>query len=340
VVALGGEGGLSSRVAATGARVVHLHMRPGVASPLALWRLRRLMHDLQPHLIHGWMYHANVVAAVAAQATRFPVIWAIHHSLHALSGERPITRLVIKAGARMSARPAAVVYVARSSAMQHEQLGYRREKTRVIPNGFDSAQFRPDAQQRQRLRAEWRVAPNTLAIGLVARLHPIKDHDNFLRAAALFALQCPDAVFILVGDGLEVTNAELAERIATLGLTDRVRLCGRRNDMTAVNAAFDVASCSSWSESFPNAIGEAMACGVVCAATDVGDIRDIIGDTGVVVPARNPEALCDAWKQLAVLGEDGRRTLGERARHRVIERYSLATVTEQYETLYQQVIRG
>ena len=180
---------------------------------------------------------------------------------------------------------------------------------------------------------------DALLIGLVARVHPIKDHANFLRAAALFAVTCPQALFVLVGDGADTSNSALGCLIDELQLRERVRLCGRRTDIAAINAALDIATSSSWSEAFPNAIGEAMACGVPCVATDVGDVREMIGDTGVVVPPRDAPALAAGWSQLAALDAPARRALGQRARQRVIERYSLKSVSDQYADLYMSLKR-
>lgn len=340
VVALGGEGALSERVVVAGARLVCLHMIPSAPNPVALLRLRRLMREERPNLVHGWMYHANVAASLAAYGTALPVLWGIRHSVYVLAEEKLLTRLVILAGARVSARTSAVVYNARISARQHEALGYRSDKALVIPNGFDTEQFRPDAARGAQFRREWDIPLEALVVGLVARLHPVKGHDSFLRAATLFVNSCPNVVFVLAGDGLDATNAAMVERLASLGLSDRVRLCGRQLDTAAVNAALDIATCSSSSEAFPNTIGEAMACGVPCVATDVGDVREIMGDTGLVVPSRDPEALCAGWLHLARIGEEGRRALGARARQRIIERYSIRSVSQQYTDLYRRIGGG
>ncbi len=181
------------------------------------------------------------------------------------------------------------------------------------------------------------IAQDALAIGLVARVHPVKDHANFLRAAAQFAAEHTNAVFVLVGDGADQSNPELAGLIDELQLRDKVRLCGRRTDIAAVDNALDIASSSSWGEAFPNAIAEAMACGTPCVATDVGDVRDIIGETGVVVPPRDPIALSEGWARLAALGAEGRRELGQRARQRIIDRYSLAANAQAYAELWRSL---
>src|SRR5205823_8210436 len=138
-----------------------------------------------------------------------------------------------------------------------------------------------------------------------------KDHRTFLAAAARLAASEPRARFVLSGTGTEPANRELTDAIARLGLADRVVLLGERHDMPAFFAALDICALSSaYGEGCPNVLGEAMACGVPCVATDVGDSAAVIGDTGVVVPARDPAALAAGIERLIGLGAGGRQALG------------------------------
>lgn len=333
VIALGGPAALSARVAAV-AELHHLGISPGRLRMGDVWRLRHIIRAAAADVVHGWMYHANIASSLASVGLGVPEVWGIRHSIHALSNEKRSTRMVIRGGAWLSRMPRHIVYNSLESSRQHEAAGYASAKTRVVPNGFDTSAFRPETSLRERVRAELAIPHEALLIGLVARVHPVKDHANFLNAAALFVAGCPQAHFILVGDGADAGNTLLAGLIDTLGLRGHVRLCGRRTDVVAINAALDIATSSSWSEAFPNTIGEAMACGVPCVATDVGDVREIIGDTGVVVPPRDAPALAEGWTQLANLDAPARQALGLRARQRVIERYSLGAVSGQYAGLY------
>lgn len=338
VVALGGVGSLSARVSAV-AELHHLGITRSRPRPRDLWRLRRILRASATDVIHGWMYHANIAASLAAIKLGLPLLWGIRQSLYDIEMERRLTRLVINVGARLSGRPQYILYNSVVSAHQHEVAGYDSNRTKVIPNGFDTVAFQPDDSARLHIRAELMVPDDALLIGLVARVHPMKDHVNFLRAASVFVEQHPDAYFVLVGDGADVSNTSLAELAAELGLLERLRWCGRRTDVAAINAALDIAcSSSSWGEAFPNAVGEAMACGIPCVATDVGDIPQIIGDTGVVVPARDAGALAAGWAQLAALDSSARRALGMRARQRIVDRYSLEAVGQQFADLYASLI--
>jgi glycosyltransferase involved in cell wall biosynthesis len=188
------------------------------------------------------------------------------------------------------------------------------------------------------VRSELNVNPDTLLIGLVARLHPMKDHETFLRAAALLHAELPEARFLLVGHGTG-PDSVLASRVKALGLQDAVKMLGERADVVRLTAALDIACCTSYSEGFPNSLGEAMACEVPCVTTDVGDCATLVADTGVVIPTRSPAALVDAWRGLHKMGAAGRRALGRAARTRIAERFDMRLITRQYERLYERVGR-
>jgi glycosyltransferase involved in cell wall biosynthesis len=338
VIALGGENALSARAAGS-ATVHHLGMRAGRFALGDALRLRRLIRDAQPDVIHGWMYHANLMAAIAGIGLGIPMVWGIRHSLHDFALEKRTMRWVIRLSAWLSRLPARILYNSAVSAAQHAAFGFSERRAEVIPNGFETQAFAPDEAARHRIRAELAIPPDSLAVGLIARVHPMKDHANFLRAAASFAQSNPRAVFVLVGVGADADNFRLLDLVRQLKLGEHLRLCGPRDDIAAIDNALDIAcSSSSWGEAFPNAIAEAMACGVPSVATDVGDVRQIVGDTGVVVPPRDAEALAKGWAKVAALGVEGRLSLGVRARARIIERYTLASIARQYADLYDSIV--
>jgi glycosyltransferase involved in cell wall biosynthesis len=218
-------------------------------------------------------------------------------------------------------------------------LGYRLDNSCVIPNGINVAEFVPSVESRSSVRSEFGLAEDALLIGLVGRYHPMKDHANFLQAAALLAKRHPEARFLLIGRGVDPENPVLRRQIQEMDLTGRAHLLGERNDMPRLAAALDVFSLSSaYGESFPNVIGEAMACGVSSVVTDVGDAVWIVGDAGRVVPPLDPQALAAAWQEMIDIGPAGRMALGRGARSRVIERFTLESVVARYHDLYETVL--
>ena len=338
VVVLGSEDALSERVVQS-AKLHYLDMRPGRAGPRDVMHLRRLLRRESAGLVHAWMYHAHLLTTLALWGQSTPHLWSVHHSLTDLATDKRMTRLVIRLNAMFSARPQRVLYASQLSASQHEDYGFSRAHTVVIPNGYDTNVLVPDPQARARIRQELDVPPDALLIGMVARVHPTKDHGNFLQAARHFQDSHPNSVFALVGDGASADNLELTGLIDTLQLREQVRLLGRRTDIPALNAAFDIATLASRGEAFPNAVAEAMSCGVPCVATNVGDVPVIVADAGVVVPPRDAVALSGGWKQLAALAPRDRQRLGARARQHIIENYTGSLRARRYAELYSSIVR-
>jgi glycosyltransferase involved in cell wall biosynthesis len=168
-------------------------------------------------------------------------------------------------------------------------------------------------------------------IGLVARFDPMKDHATALAALRMF----PEAHLVAAGKGVVPTNPALAAP----DLSGRLHLLGERRDVEELLPALDIATLSSaFGEGFPNVLGEAMACGIPCVATDVGDSKEVIDDTGLVVPPRDAGALSRAWRELARASDDRLASLGEAARARVVAHWSLPAVVRTYEETYRSML--
>ena len=346
VVSLGDEGTVGPRIAALGVPVHCLRLKRNAPNPFRTLSILPLARRIDPQLIQGWMYHGNLMANLAALALRKsasrnvprrkpPVLWNIRQTVYDLRRERWLTAKLIRQGARLSSGPAAIIYNSQTSASQHEELGYCADKRVVIPNGFDCQVLRPDEAARKAVRAELGISDDTVLVGLVARYHPMKDHIGFLKAAALVVQSHPQTRFVLAGAGVSYTQPELAEAIQQSKLGNRVILLGERWDIPRLNNAFDIGcSASAWGEGFSNSIGEAMACGVPCAVTDVGDSAHIVADSGFVAPPRAPEALASAVGRLVEIGRSGRQQLGAKARQRIETEFSLSAIVQNYENLY------
>jgi len=304
----------------------------------ALSHLDRHVREWRPDLLQGWMYHGNLAASVGAWRLGLPIVWGIRQSLADGVHDKWMTRRAIQAGAWLSPRAEAIVYPSATARQQHEKRGYSAEHGIVIPNGFDTALLRSDESRRIEMRAELGIEESAPVIAQVARYHSVKDYPTFLRAAARLAESLPRAVFVLVGEQIDSSNIELARLIAALNLGKRVRLLSRRSDIAGLMPGFDVLCLTSKSEAFPNVIGEAMSCGVPCVGTSVGDVAELIGDTGEVVPPGDAEAVAAAVGRVLALEPAARRTLGQRARQRIVDRYSIGEVARRYADLLHSVV--
>jgi glycosyltransferase involved in cell wall biosynthesis len=340
VVSLRNRGHLCERIEALGVPIYQVAMHLAFPTVTSCWRLIRLVRQLEPDLIVGWMYHSNLAALVggAFNNPSVPVIWNIRQSLNGFSYEKRATAALIRLSARLSKWPAKIIYNSRIAAAQHSAIGYDLQNSLVIPNGFLTSQFTPSQEARSSVRKELGVTDETVLIGLIGRYHPVKDHSNFLRAAALLLKSCPDVQFVLCGSGVNWLNPVLCKLIEDLELSERVHLLGQRQDIARIAAALDIATSSSCAESFPNVIGEAMSCGVPCIVTDVSDLLWIVGETGRVVPPRNPQALAATMQEVVELGPEYRQSLGRAARDRVLKYFPLNEIASLYESLYEELL--
>ncbi len=330
---------LAERMQAIGVRVRTLGMKRGVPNPLVVLRLARWIRESKPDVIHTWMYHANLVGALAARlAGNVPVVWGIHHAVLDARVDKRLTMLVNRSCAFLSQKlPARIVCCSQASLRIHQNLGYAAGKLTAIPNGFDLEQIKPDPTARVSVREELAIPADAILIGMAARFHPHKDHRNFLRAAARLRRQMPEVRFLLCGLDINWENSELVGWIEEEGLSDCCRLLGVRRDMPRLFAAMDIATSASLSEAFPVAIGEAMAAGTPCVVTDVGDSALIVGDTGEVVAPRDPEGLAERWRKLVEAGPEVRCRLGKAARRRVEQQFALPFVVDRYQAVYAQL---
>ena len=341
VVSLRDGGVYASRLRALGVPVYELGMRSGLPGPATIARLRALVRQHRPDLIQGWMYHGNLAASLAAiLAPGQPAVaWNVRHSLYQLSAEKPLTRQVIRGNRLLSSRPHAILYNSRLSREQHEAFGFSSTMGRVIANGFDTEALAPTSEQRAAARELIGIEESDVVVGHVARFHPMKDHAGFLRAALRVLERRPETRFLLLGRGVSFENPAL-RGIVPDALADRFIFLGERTDAHQLMHAMDILCMSSaWGEAFPNVLGEAMASGVPCVATDVGDSADIVGDTGRIAPPSQPDALAEALLEFLAISATERVAMGRAARQRIEARYALPAIVSQYAEMYNQLVQ-
>jgi glycosyltransferase involved in cell wall biosynthesis len=339
VISLTDLGPMARQIEACGVRARALGMKRGSANPFYLLRLAGWLRKSQPQVIQTWMYHADLVGGIAARlAGLSSVVWNIRHSeLHPETDKRS-TLWTARACARLSRRlPKRIVCCSEASRKFHADMGYAPDRMQVIPNGFDLNRFQSDPRQRVQTREALGIPQSAPVIGLIARKHAVKDHRNFMQAAGLLHRELPEVHFVLCGEGITSQDPELTAWAESAGIQQVCHLLGQREDIPQILNALDVATSSSSGEAFPNAVAEAMSCGIPCVVTDVGDSRFIVGETGRVVPPRVPAALAEGWSQLLGAGPDVRRRLGLAARERVEQNFGMAALVKQYQDLYLQV---
>jgi glycosyltransferase involved in cell wall biosynthesis len=341
VVSMLDDGVYGGRLRDQGVRVEALNMKRGKVTLAPVLALRHILKTARPDVVQTWMYHANLLGGIVAKLTGCDnIIWGIHHSNLDSGRNKAVTIQIARFCALVSRWvPAAIACCSSEATRLHQSLGYRRDKFRIIPNGYDLACFRPDEVLRTRLRAEFGVGDNELLLGLVGRWDPQKDHANLFGALSHLAKGGMHFRCILVGSNMTNTNKGLLALIANTGLQEQIIMAGPRTDIPAIMNGLDIHVLSSMGEAFPNVVAESMACGTPCVTTNVGDAAIIVGNREWVAPPTNPAALAFCIRKVfADLQRDGRDFIGCRCRERIVANFSMERMVDSYKNLWAEVV--
>lgn len=319
----------------TAAATVHLDMHKTPGSVLAgVLQARRFLRDFRPDLVHSHSFHSNVVARLLKLLVPTPPVLSTIHNVYEGGWPRMLAYRLTDGLSRCTTA------VSEAAARRFVRLGaVPRGKCVVVPNGIDAGGFKPDPLRRQEMRAAMKA--NGSFIWLAAgRIAPSKDYPNLIGAFAKVCALRPDACLWIAGQAGEGAISELQALAVRLKIADVIHWLGLRRDIPALlNAADAFVQASSW-EGMPLAVGEAMAMEKPLAATDAGGVRELVGDAGVVVPCRNPEALGEAMLGLMEQPAAARQELGRAARERVVSRFSMDAKAAEWEALYEELIAG
>jgi glycosyltransferase involved in cell wall biosynthesis len=339
VVSLRDIGPVGRELQMRGVAVHALDMAPKRMNILPFIRLVRLIRRLRPSIVQTWLYHGDLIGGIASRfAGRREIIWGIRNTGFDENGSR-MTYWIMRACALLSSVvPRVIVCCAQAALASHAKWGYSSAKMRVIPNGFELPELSRQRQWRESMRMELGLASADLVVGMVARFDPLKNHELFVQSATIIARSDPRVRFLLVGRGVDSANGELMRWISQSGFAERFVLTGERRDVNRCLAAMDVFCLTSTFEAFPNVIAEAMAMSLPCVVTDAGDARQIVGDTGFVVPVKDAVRLSDGLAQVIHIGAEARAECGQRARQRIEQHYSVPAARQQFERAYLDAI--
>ena len=325
VVTFYGEAALEAPLKQAGVPIVCLNKQGRWDVVPFMWRLVQTIRRHRPHIVHSSIDMCNVlIAVVRPLIKKARIAWSVAASDMDLTCYDRLARVEFRLGVLLSRFADLIICNSASGRAYHIERGYRSDRMIVIPNGVDVERFKPNSAARAALRAEWRVTAHEKLVGIVGRLDAMKDHPNFLNAAAQVAAVRQDARFVCVGDGPGGYRTELLALATRLGLDDRLIWAGERNDVWRVYNALDLAVSSSVSEGLPNVIMEAMSSGVPCVVTDVGDSAALVGDLGWICPPRDSAALAQGIVR-ALSALPGDSTL---LRQRICTHYSAAALVE------------
>ncbi len=299
-------------------------------------RLIRSLRALAPDIVHSYLGGPNVLAAALKPALPgVRLVWGVRESDMDFSHYDWTWRATFELQKKLSFVPHLIIANSRSGLEYCRAQGFRDGRATVVPNGIDTQRFQPDPERGAALRQRWLAGGAGPLIGLAARIDPMKDHGGFLQAAAKLVASWPAIRFVCIGGGRPDYEAEMQGIAESLGLTGRIVWAGHQGDMPAALNALDLNLLpSAFGEGFPNAVGEAMACGVPCVVADVGDAALVVGAAGAVVPRRDPGALAAAVGRWLESSGGERRALCQAARQRIVAEYSVDAMVARTAELY------
>jgi glycosyltransferase involved in cell wall biosynthesis len=330
---LTGEGVLLDSVRELGVPVFTPAMGRGFkGSELAIRvaTLARALRAAGVDLVHNYLLRANLVGALSARLARVPVVLCSKRGCHERRGFELIGA---KIGNRLADRVTVNAEAVRDFV--HANEGCPREKMVVIPSGVDTDRFRPLGASG--FKARLGLAEADTVVGVVTRMRVRKGVEEFIRAIGRLRQTHPGVRGVIVGE--VQLDETLQGLVRALGLDRHLVLLGRRSDMPEVLSAFDVFVLSSHDEGMSNAILEAMAMEKPVVATDVGGTGEVVrhGQSGLLVPARDPDALAAAIGE--VLSQPaGAREMGRLGRRLVEENFSAHSMVRQMERLYLELL--
>jgi glycosyltransferase involved in cell wall biosynthesis len=339
VISLTDLGMVGSQLRDIGVDVQTLEMGSLLGIPRVVCQLSRLIRASEYSVVQTWMYHADFLGGLAARlAGNRNVIWGVR-TTDVSAGGKYATTVVRNLCAVLSRWiPHTIVCAAEASRRAHADVGYDASRMVVVPNGFDVVRLSATSDQRSQLRRACGFSDEMVVVGTLGRFNVAKDHHNFVHAAGLVAQRHPRVRFLMIGRDLDADNKELASWIARTGYADRFVLLGERGDVPICLSAMDVFCLSSRTEGFPNVVGEAMAMGIPCVVTDVGDAAMLVANTGIVVPRENSEALAHAVGKLVAKPPSERQALGQRARDRIHAEFTIKRASERFSAIYDQIV--
>lgn len=339
VISLMDEGKYGPLLENSGIKVYCLNMPQGKVTINGLWKLFKITREQKPDIVQTWMYHGDFIGGIAAKlAGAKNIFWNVRNSTLESGKSKRSTIVITKICAFFSKFiPKKIIYCAKKAKEVHEAIGYEKDKTVIINNGYDLKKFYFDENKRKDFRSEIGIKDDENLIGMVARFDPQKDHLNLINAMRLVKKEGFDFKLILVGKDMDKNNQTILENIKKNQLINDTILLGQQSDIPMVMNGLDLHILSSSAEAFPNVVAEAMACETPCVATDVGDAKLIVGKTGWIVPPKNSKSLADAIIEALKEKQNYPKKWLERkkaCRDRIVENFSIEKMIENYHRVW------
>ena len=313
--------------------IIHLNLRKNPFSlAAALFRARRVLLDLHPDLVHSHSFHANIFARLLRLAGASPVVLSTVHNIY--EGGR-LRMLAYRVTDGLSLHTTAVSQAVAQRFIERKAVPLR--KISVLTNAIDLSEFTPDHIRRAETRTRMAAGENFIWLA-AGRLSPAKDYPTLLRAFAQLRTSNPSTRLWMTGQGTRAELDALEAAAASLNLTERVSWLGLRRDLPALLDAADAFVLSSAWEGMPLVVAEAMAMEKPVVATDVGGVRELVAEAGLIVPPHSPKSLAEAMQSVMHQSNELRQAHGHAARLRIRQHFNLDSRTDEWESFYQDLL--
>ena len=332
VISLMDEGIIGKRIRDEGVKIHSLNVSKANIFKSIL-NARRICKDFD--IINTWLYHADMFGFVIAKLLlKKKLIWNIRHSNLDKNANKSRTLMIVKINLLLSKKLDCITFNSNKALETHLTVGFKNKNTIVIPNGFELNKFSFNEENRNTLRKALNLDKNCKALITVGRWDVQKDYFTLFKALGEIKNTYTNFKMIMVGTNLDECNEDLCNLAIKYDLRDKLMLLGRRNDIPEMLSAADCYISSSLGESFSNSIGEAMACALPCIVTDVGDSKQIVGETNYVVNAKDFKGLAETIGKFLDKSESPRNFI---SRDRIVENFDIKKIVKDYERNYQDV---
>lgn len=296
IISLLNLGRYGNELANEGYNVLSLNMSKFSLNLFKIFSLYKVIQKKNYSLIQTWMYHADLIGGILGIFLKKKVFWNIRNSNLDSEWSSYLTILIQKICSLISKKvPFKIISCSERAKSIHSDIGYDESKFKVIDNGFNLTDIKSDSNLRKKFRNKFNISENEFLFGMVARWDPQKDFNNLINSIELFYSKNTNcnARFFLAGPNIENNNLKLTKLIKP-SIQEKIILLGNLNNVTVFMNGIDCHILSSaGNEGFPNVIGEAMACGLPCISTNVGDVSKLIFDSNWIVPTKSPNELSD-----------------------------------------------
>ncbi len=315
---------LAHQFNALGIKVYQLNRRRSLFPMATLWEVRRVLHQLQPDVVHAWLYPSFLFSLVCTGYSFRPaIIWNIRHAPNCIQSK---TGKILGWLCRklVSYVPNVVISCSQQAALAHQKQGWQTPMY-CIPNGFVLAKTTSSPTK-------------ALVIGKIARFTSAKDHQTFIRAAHLFRQRFPQTIFILCGKDCDESNAMLIDLLERHAIKSAFRLLGEQSNIGRVIDQLQICTLSSFTEGFPNVLGEAICQGVMCIATEAGETATLLGNKQWVTPIGDAQALSLAWQRFVDLAPAQQIGVRNSQYQHLSKCFDIQKIVQKYEQVYEGLV--